>query len=159
MQARLTAARLRQEAREEKGRSDEGNDEVTWRKRSREEANPRMSEEKKEEARPKFNAPPPAEARVDLQDEWTLRGNNVTCLLRRPRRELFCPTGGGCPVSWQKLKGKRTTQVIMNANGEIREYVDDWTQDDAGGPSGDPHNPFNGEWTGWAEFEIEDEPN
>ena len=62
-------------------------------------------------------------------------------------------------MSWQKLKGKRATHVIMNANGEIHEYVDDWTQGDAGGPSGDPHNPFNGEWTGWAEFEIEDEPN
>ena len=61
-------------------------------------------------------------------------------------------------MSWQKLKGKRTTQVIMDANGEIHEYVDDWTLDDAGGLSGNPHDPFNGEWTGWAEFEIEDEP-
>ena len=62
-------------------------------------------------------------------------------------------------MSWQKLRGKRVTHVIMGANGNIHEYVDDWTQDDAGGPSGDPHNPFNGEWTGWAEFEVEDERN
>ena len=130
---------MRQEAAQEKDRRKE--DEVTRKKWSREEDNLRRSEEKKQEARHEMSRPissPPAGARVDLQGEWTLREGKIIRRLRRPRRELFYPAGGGCPVDWRKLKGKRVTHVIMANTGEILDYLDDWTADDAGGPSGTP---------------------
>ena len=65
------------------------------------------------------------------------------------------PTNGGCPVDWDKLKPRRFTHAILNESGEIREHEDAWYgNEDQAWAMG---NPFNGYWTGWTEFEMEDE--
>ena len=127
MQERLTAAQMRQEAGEEKRRKEESKEEVTRKKRSREEtnprtghftaseANPRRSEEKKEETdRPNLHmAPPPPGARVkEEQDEWEIRGNKVICYHRKPRKMTFTPVNTKCPINYTKLKSKRVTHCI-----------------------------------------------
>ena len=89
---------MRQEAAQDKEKEKEREEEVKKRKRSKENDNLKTSGERKEEAPPRFNAPPPAEARVDLQNEWVLREGKIVYLVRIPRRGLFYPTGGGCPV-------------------------------------------------------------
>ena len=108
---------------------------------------------------PKFNAPPPLEARVkEEEDEWEIRGNRVICYHRKPRKMTFTPVNTRCPVNFNKLKSKRVTHCINLETGEIRECVDEWRC------TRPYYSPFeaewaNASWTGWAEFEIEDEGN
>ena len=56
-------------------------------------------------------------------------------------------------MPWMRLKLKRITHAILTDSGEIHEVTDEW--------SADSHlninDPFGEEWTGWTEFEIEDE--
>ena len=97
VQARLTAAQMRQEAQrrevEDKRRKEE---ELKEKKRKR------QGPSQPGEARPpvKANAPPPAAARVqtgaqasdDLNDEWVVTGKRVIRHIRNPRFVTFLAT-------------------------------------------------------------------
>ena len=104
----------------------------------------------------KASTPPPAEARVNdgLVDEWIIIGKRVIRQFRKPRLVTFTPHNTGCPVDPNRLKARRVTHCINVETGEIVECEDDWKTCQR------PYfNPLDsGErWTGWTEFEIEDE--
>ena len=70
----------------------------------------------------------------------------------------FTPVNSRCPISYDKLKSKRVTHCINLETGDIKECVDEWR---CARPY---YSPFeaewaNASWTGWTEFEIEDERN
>ena len=125
MQARLTAAQMRQEAqrREEESKRKE-EEEVKEKKRKRQAA----SQPEEVKAPVRANAPPPAEAQVndDLIDEWTIVGKRVIRHFRTPRLVTFTPFNASCPVDPNKLKAKRITHCIGVETGEIIECEDDW---------------------------------
>ena len=102
-------------------------------------------------------APPPPGARVkeELEDEWEVRGRRVIRHHRKPRKVTFTPVGTNCPVDVSKLKSKRVTHSINLESQVIQECVDEWRCDR---PYYNPFEPdLNARWTGWAEFELEDE--
>ena len=70
---------------------------------------------------------------------------------------MFFPTNGGCPVNWRRLGNKRVTHAIVSTSGVIHEHVDDWTDENQGGVTGDINDAFCELWTGWTEFDILDE--
>ena len=107
---------------------------------------------------PKFNAPPPPEARVkEPEDWWEVRGNRVIRHHRKPRQITFTPAGTGCPIDVSKLTAKRVTHAINVDTQVIQETVDEWRC------TRPYYNPFensdlpNSTWTGWTEFEIMEE--
>ena len=103
-------------------------------------------------------APPPPGARVkEPEDEWEIRGKRVIRYHRKPRKVTFTPVGAGCPVDVSKLKPKRVTHSINLDTQVIQECVDEWR---CTRPCYHPFEPdLNAAWTGWTEFEIEDEHN
>ena len=150
---------MRREAGEEKRRKEESKEEVNKKKRSREEATPKGNQ-REEAPQPNVHmAPPPAGARVkEEEDEWVVKGNKVICFHRKPRRTTFTPVNTRCPVDYTKLKSKRVTHCINLETGAIVECVDERR---CTRPYYSPFEPesTNVTWTGWTEFEIEDERN
>ena len=136
---------------------------VRKKKRTREEVKP---EPKEEDSQPNVEqrgppnvhmAPPPPGARVkEPEDEWEIRGKRVIRYHRKPRKVTFTPSGTGCPVDVSKLKSKRVTHSINSDTQVIQECVDEWR---CTMPYYNPFDDPNATWTGWTEFEIEDEHN
>ena len=121
------------------------------------EVNPERSEAKEKETQPKPNTPPPEGARIkDLGDDWVTQGRKIIRQLRKPRLVTFTPVNTSCPIDVGKLKGRRLTHAVNLGTGEIKVIEDDWKS------AVHPYfNQFgtNARWTGWTEFEIEEELN
>ena len=141
---------MRQEATRSEERKEEEPEEVRDKRR-------RKDEEPKPQEPVKPRTPPPPGAKVDVQDRWIVRGNTVICEHHVPRRGLFFPTNGGCPVNWRRLRSRRVTHAIVSSTGAIHEHIDDWTDEHQGGVTGNVNNAFGELWTGWTEFEVMDE--
>ena len=89
-----------------------------------------------------------AESGEELTDRWEIRDGTAIRHHRTPRTKMWIPRGLGAKPGY-KIKDQRETQVIYRDSGTMVEMSDNWRTE------GEKELP--GTWTGWAEFEYEEE--
>ena len=80
-----------------------------------------------------------------MRDHWIQDGTHVRRVHRRPRRTLFVPQEGHCPVPVSAFEDMRDT--IMETHRGHKRIQDSWTSEHA-------HLAWHEDWTGETVFRL-----